>query len=69
MKYDGIFEQVAKKNGVSKEEVKEEIEKGMKEAIDNPEYKSEWDKIKNGKDSITVEEFMDWILSEVSKKL
>lgn len=67
MKYDNIFEQIAKKNNVSKQQVIKEIEKSMTVAMNNPLYKDKWDKIKNGRQEITVDDFLDWILKEVNK--
>ena len=59
-----VFKDVADRCGVSEEEVRTEIEKSIAEACKDPASPAR----KIGKDDIpTVEEFIEYVLSEVRK--
>ena len=63
MKKD-IFKEVARKNGVTEEEVRSEIEKSIAEACKNPN--APINKIGKGK-TLTPEEVIEHVLKEIAK--
>ena len=69
MKDDSAFEKVAQKYNISKDEVIREIEKSIKIAINDPLYKEKWDKIKNGKQSVSAFELLEYITNKIKNDL
>ena len=69
MEFDEVYEKVAKKNGVSKEEVIEEIKLSIKCAMENPEFKDRWDEIKGDKEEVTPDDLIKYLCIKVKKDL
>lgn len=69
MKYDYLYEKIAQNHNITKEEVVREMQKSIEMAMNNPDYADKWEKIKKGKSTVTVDEFLEYFLTEEIKDL
>lgn len=59
--FEEIFAQIAKAEGISKDEVKSEIYKAILIGFNNPEKKEVWKSISIKGDEPTIEEVIEWV--------
>ena len=66
---DKVLKQIAKRNNVPVAVVKYEMMKSMKEALQNPDpaVQAAWKEIKGDAEEITLEVFLEHILSESAR--
>lgn len=68
-KADRVLREVAKKNNVSVEEVKEEIMIAMRAGMESedPDVQKRWDEISKNRDEITPEMILSYLVGELQK--
>lgn len=68
--YDSILEKIASENRTTVEEVRRSIEEAIDEAVNNPDpaVRETWKHLPYKGDKPTVEEMLDYTISQVSNR-
>lgn len=69
-KFDAILEQIAKRENITKAQVRREMEKAMDLAMasDDPVIQARWARIPRSGEKLTLEEFVEYVTTQVYGK-
>ena len=70
-KFDSILEQIAKKEHTTKEHVRQKMQKAMDLAMTStdPVIQARWARIPKSGDKLTLEEFVEYLASQMPRRM